>query len=470
MNLGHALKWSFLSELAAKLIQPAVFIILARLLTPEDFGVMSAALMVISFSQIFWEAGMGKALIQRQTNIEEAANAAFWINIGLGTVIASLLFIVANPVAQTFFHDERVAVVLQIMTVQVLLGAVSAVHTALLQKDMSFRRLFWVRFATTGLPGLASIPLAWNGMGYWALLTGTLIGQATQVALLWQLSHWHPKWSFSFAVAKEMGRFGAWVGASGLLGWFYVWADSLVVGLYFASHELGLYRTGNQFASMIFTMLFGPVVPVLYSHLSRTPRKADSTTQAAETTLKAITLIAIPLGVITYTLSGPISNLLFEEKWHGIQLVIGVMSLANSLAWIVGMNGEFYRATNKPKYETIVMAIAIFAYIPIYFTCAQQGLIIFLWGRLVATIFGVSIQIYILHRLIKINLAHTIGFILKIGAVMAIFYISSSHLIKPDVSLFSLPILSACTIIAPLTILIIEGRNLIINTRKTLNK
>ena len=112
MSLTHALKWSFLGELVAKAIQPVVFIVLVRLLTPADYGVMFSALMVISFSQIFWEAGMGKALIQRQTDVEDAANAAFWINIGLGVVIATILYLVASPVALIFFHDERVSAVL----------------------------------------------------------------------------------------------------------------------------------------------------------------------------------------------------------------------------------------------------------------------------------------------------------------------------------------------------------------------
>lgn len=112
MSFANVLKWSFLSELASKAIQPVVFIVLARLLTPEDFGVMTAAMMVIAFSQIFWDAGMGKALIQRQTDIEEAANAAFWVNISLSLVICSPLLLTVNPIADHLFKYARVFAVL----------------------------------------------------------------------------------------------------------------------------------------------------------------------------------------------------------------------------------------------------------------------------------------------------------------------------------------------------------------------
>ena len=176
------------AEIASKAGEPLVFVILARLLTPEDFGVMAAALMVISFSQVFWDSGMGKALIQRQGDIDKAADAAFWINLVLGVAVAAVLFSLAASISEVFFHDDRVAGVLQVMTLQVFLGAIASVHVALLQKNMQFNRLFWVRFATVSLPGLASIPLAWGGMGYWALVGGTLLGQAAQVVMLWRIS------------------------------------------------------------------------------------------------------------------------------------------------------------------------------------------------------------------------------------------------------------------------------------------
>ena len=159
MSVRHALKWSFLSELASKAVQPLVFVILARLLTPEDFGVVAAATMVISFSQIFWEAGMGKAIIQYQGDRVAAANAAFWVNNALGVVVVGALVAISGWVADRIFHDPRVALVLWVMALQVFLSASVSVHVALLQKDMQFKHLFWVRLATVAGSGLGSV--AW---------------------------------------------------------------------------------------------------------------------------------------------------------------------------------------------------------------------------------------------------------------------------------------------------------------------
>lgn len=414
MSLTHALKWSFLSELASKAISPVVFIVLARLLTPEDFGVMSAALMVMGFSQIFWEAGMGKALIQRPTNTQEAANVAFWVNIGLSIVIASLLFIAAGPIARKFFHDERVTAVIQVMTLQVFLGAVSSVHTALLQKEMGFKKLFWVRFATVSLPGLASIPLALGGMGYWALVAGTLAGQAMQVVMLWYMSDWRPQLSFDTQVAKEMGRFGAWVGASGLLAWFYIWADSLIVGMYLGSHELGLYRTGNQFSSMVFAIFFGPIVVVLYSHLVRMGDDKQRLREAAVKVIKTLTFIAIPLAMIIFSLADPLSVALFGEKWSGISLVIGVMALMHGFSWIVGMNGEFYRAMGEPSSETIVTAAAFVIYLAAYLISIRYGLEYFIWTRLGLAIVALFLHLFIMKKLLSVPLRPIVIYLMMI--------------------------------------------------------
>ena len=419
-ELAHAFKWSLASEVAAKAIQPIVFIILARLLTPADFGIMSAALMVIGFSQIVWEAGMGKALIQRQSDTDDAANVAFWINIGLAGVVASALFVAAGPVAQSIFHDLRVIPVLQFMTIHVVLGALSSVHTALLQKEMRFRQLFWVRFATVSLHGLAAIPLAWDGMGYWALVAGSLLGQTAQVIMLWRTSRWRPSMTFRVDVAAEMSRFGAWVGATGLLAWFYVWADALVVGMYLGSHDLGLYQTGNQFASLVFTLVFGPVVPVLYTHLSRLHLDKLALRRVAESVIKIVTLIAIPIALILFSMAEQLSGALFGHRWQGIHVVIGVMALTHGFAWVVGLNGELYRAMGRPSCETIVMALCMPAYAAAYLFSIGYGLEAFLWTRFGLALGGVLLHLVVIRLILGMPVRPVVAYLFAIVLISAV--------------------------------------------------
>lgn len=418
MSFTYALKWSFLSELAAKAIQPVVFIVLARLLTPEDFGVMTAAMMVIAFSQIFWEAGMGKALIQRQTHIAEAANAAFMINIGLGILIAGLLYLFAQPIAQTFFQDDRVTAVLQVMTLQVLLGAFGSVQTALLQKEMGFKKLFWVRFATVSLPGLASIPLAWNGWGYWALVAGTLAGQFAQVLMLWRMSHWRPGFTRDSVVTTEIARFGGWVGLSGLLAWLYAWADSLVVGMFLGSHDLGLYRTGSQFSIMVFALIFGPITPVLYSQLSKIGKDQEKIRAVVQSYIKIITIISIPIAFMLMALNKYIEGYVFGNSWMGVGHVLGVMALVHGISYMTSMNTEAYRASGHPQYETLVMMLPLPIYLAVYIYIAPMGLDLFLLARLaLVLVVATSINLYLVNKLFKVPPLPIISFFVFVAII-----------------------------------------------------
>lgn len=417
MSIHHAIKWSFLSEVATKVVTPLVFVILARLLTPEDYGVVAAATMVVSFSQIFWEAGMGKAVIQYQGERVTAANTAFWINNLLGLVVAGLLVAMAPMVADKLFHDPRVALVLKVMAVQVLLSAAGSVHTALMQKDMQFKRLFWVRLLTVSAPGLISIPLALRGMGYWALVAGSLVGQTLQLVALWRISDWRPAFAFDSASARRLVGFGSWVAMSGLLGWFYMWADSLIVGMYLGSHELGLYRTGNTFVMMLYGILFGPLLPVLYSHLAGIQEDRTRITQLLGRIFRLITFISVPAGFLLYTLAEPIARIVFGPNWLGIGLVISMMGLTHGFAWIVGANGEAYRAIGKPDYETKIMASTLLLYSFAYWVSIQYGLTTFLWTRFGVALLAISIHFRVAHAAIGLPFSRSVLYLARVAAL-----------------------------------------------------
>jgi len=370
---------------------------------------------------------MGKALIQRQEDVADAANVAFWINILLGLLITCLLFIMAKPIADIFFHNEKVSIVIRVMTLQIFIGALSSVHTALLQKNMKFKHLFWIRFISVSLPAFASIPLALNGMGYWALVIGTISGQLVQAIIIWHVSSWRPTFTFHLQIAKEIAGFGAWVGASSLLAWFYLWADSLIVSMYFGAHELGLYRTANQFASMIFTMLLGPIIPVLYSHLSMAVVDKTNIQIIASTTIKLLILFTIPTGIILFQFSSDIEKFILGDNWAGISFILGTFFLLHGFAWVVGMNGEFFRSIGKPNLETLAMLTTAPIFLVIYIVFIKYGLHDFMIARFSAMIIGLIFQLYLAGRLLKVKLIETCLFMIKTTTISIFCVILSNN-------------------------------------------
>ena len=311
------------------------------------------------------------------------------------------------------------------MTLQVLLGALGSVQTALLQKEMGFQKLFWVRFATVSLPGLASVPLALNGWGYWALVAGTLVGQFAQVLLLWRMSHWRPGLTRDGVVTKEIAKFGAWVGATGLLAWFYMWADSMVVGHYLGAFELGLFNMGGKLPAIAYTMIFGPILPVLYSQLSRVGSGQERMKKNAELAIASLTLIALPIAIVLSVFSHHIELVVFGDKWTGLGLVIASMAIMHGYSWIVGMNGEFYRAIGKPSYETIITAVTLLVYLAVYLLVINKGLEIFVMARAALAIGALFLHMVILKRILDVDILSAAKRIVMLTSISIVIIYSS---------------------------------------------
>lgn len=391
-KLSKAIKWSFLTEVASKLIRPVTFLVLGRFLLPEDFGVMAAAMMVIAFSQVFWEAGMSKAIIQRKRNLSTAASTAFWINISFAIIIFSLIWIFSNSIALTLFQNGNVGPVLRAMCFYILLVSLCAVHVAMMQREMDFEKLFWIRLISFGAPAFISVPLAIYGWGYWALIYSTIIGELANLIIIWSYSKWRPRFIFSVRIARELAGFGGWVSLSALLAWFYLWGDSLFVGLYLTGHDLGIYRYGTMAIASIFSVLAGPVLPVVYSYLSDEFRKHTARNSIISKVLLGERIMASGLFTATlfifYFADFFVLTLLGNE-WADLTEIIALIALSSSIAFTVSLKQEAYRAFGRPDVETKIMSISLLVRVLFYMFSVQHGLIVFLYARLVSTVIGV---------------------------------------------------------------------------------
>jgi|GEM_PF-1461857 len=361
---------------------------------------------------------MGKALIQRQVDVQDAANVAFWVNLGIAVLIAGLLYIAASSITQAFFRDSRVTSVIQVMTLQVFLGALGSVQTALLQKEMGFKKLFWVRFVTVSLPGLASMPLAWRGMGYWALVAGTLVGQVVQVVMLWRMSPWRPSRGFRAQVAREMLRFGFWTAVAGVLTWFYIWGDTYFISRYLGLQDLGVYRMGAQIADQVFVIMFSAIMPVYYSYASSIKDREQLFVSTVRT-IQQISFLSISCGYFFLCFGGTISSFLFSEKWSAIGGVVAILGLRQGFAWVTFLNDDFYRAIGKPHLPSLVLTLSLFFYVPVYYFTAQIDLNSFVYGRLSLVIVSLMLHISLLAWIVGVQ---SFLNIMKTIVVTALYY------------------------------------------------
>jgi O-antigen/teichoic acid export membrane protein len=399
----RALQWSVLGELGARLLGPVTFVVLARVLLPEDFGVVAAATVVTSFAQVVCEAGLAKALVQRAQPHPAAASVAFWINTGLGAVLMLLLLAGAPAVAQ-FFGDARIAPALRALSPVLLMAALAAVPAALLQRELRFQPLFWARLAGAGLPALAGIPVALAGGGWWALVAGTLAGQAAQTLVTWRGAGWTPAGGFDRHVAAELLRFGRWALLAALFGWGYGWLDAVVVGRFLGSHEMGLYRTGSTLVTLVFGVLFTPLLPVLYSLFSKAQHDLPLLRESLLTVVRAVSLVALPVALALYVLREPLVLAVLGERWREATAVVGLIALMQGGTWLVAFNGEMYRAVGRPQAEAWVMGPMLVVYVAVYVVAVQGGLAAFLWSRVGLAVLGIAVHVLAARLVLRIPL------------------------------------------------------------------
>jgi O-antigen/teichoic acid export membrane protein len=381
-----ASKWSILSEVATKATTPVVFLILARLLDPNSFGIFAFATLTTTFAQILWDSGLSKALIQKEGPIDDAASVVLFVNVALGLVLYVLIILSAHKIAE-LFGDGRLEVVLMVQGLQMVIGPAASVQNALLQRQMDFKAIFRIRLMTILVGSAAALSMAASGYGYWALVGGVLIGDTTRTVYLWFLSPWRPQWRFDPALARDLLRFGGWIFLEESLAWFIVWGDSAMAGLYLGSYELGLYRTGGLIVSMILSTLLEPLVPVIFSALSRTQGDERTFKKYVDMLTRLFSVVALPVASAVFLLREPLVDLLLGDKWQGLSPVIGGFAIATGLSYTASVFPPAFRASGRVKTYAKLRIITVCYFLPSFLLCAPFGLMALLYSRVAVTIF-----------------------------------------------------------------------------------
>ncbi|MBT3321153.1 MAG: lipopolysaccharide biosynthesis protein [Anaerolineae bacterium] len=397
----RGIMWTYASYYSGKIMIFLSTIILARLLSQDDFGVAGYAIVIISTLKVLSNLGVGQALIYHKEE-EGAADTAFW----LGLAISLILFLItwfAAPLIGSFFDDPRAIPVTRALIFSFPLTSLGYVQDMLLRKKLSFKRKFIPDLSRSLAKGFFSIIFALLGYGAWSLIYGQLIGTALASIAYWIIVPWKPSFNFNPRLARIFLGFGANIVAVNALSVLLDNADYLAVGRYLGAASLGVYTLAFRIPDMLIMQFNALIGKVLFPFYAKIRDDNDGLKRSFLYTTKYISLITFPIGFGIALVSAPLILTVFGEKWVEAIPVMRSLAIYSVIISLVYNAGDVYKAQGRPEILTRLSILEGTLLLPaLYFSVRFIGTIAAVgWARVSIAFVLTSLDIIIASRLIN---------------------------------------------------------------------
>ncbi|MES1930679.1 polysaccharide biosynthesis protein [Salinisphaera dokdonensis CL-ES53] len=353
----HSLKWLAAARFLGQTILWAITLVVIRLLSPEDYGLMALATVMIGFAELFREMGLYSAMVQRRDLTQREIEQSFGLLIIGNGCIYALLFAGAPGIA-LFFGDERLTTMIRVLGLQFPLAAVGVVQDAMLSRSMKFKAKSFVNFAAMMSNGAFTLTFALLGYGVWALVFGSLAGAVVRpVGLLLVVRHrCRPR--FSVAGMGQMSRFGGYVTASRVLWYFYSRADIFIVGKLLGHEILGFYAVSLQLASMPMQKLSGLINQVGLAAYSSVQADIEIVRAHYLKVVRLISFFAFPVFFGLSSVAPELVSVVLGVQWEPAILPLQLLTLVMPLRMISNAGSPALEAIGKPEIGTGNLVIA----------------------------------------------------------------------------------------------------------------
>jgi O-antigen/teichoic acid export membrane protein len=347
-------------------VQFAVSMVLARILAPEDFGVVAMLALFVGVAGIFIDSGLSAALIQRQNTTHTDESTVFFFNMGMGALMAMLLCLLAPWIA-TFFQQSILVYLTYAMAFNVFLNAFGSIHVTLLTKEMNFRTIAKVGGIASLLSGAFAVLLAAQNFGVWSLVGQVMVSSIITVFLLWIWHPWRPSWTFNTTSLRSFFRFGGYEMAANLLDVFSTNLNLILIGKFFTVRDVGFYDRAQRTQQLPVTVMMGVINRVAFSVFSSVAEdKARLVRGVRKAQINAM-IVNLPILISVIILAEPLILTLFGDQWLPTVPILQVLAVAG-LIWPLhvmnltvlkaqGRTDLFFWITILKKVVTIGLAV-----------------------------------------------------------------------------------------------------------------
>ena len=340
------LGWSASTRAATALLQFAVSVGLARLLNPDDFGLIGMVLVVIGFAATIGDLGFGAAIVQRDDISNASLSSVFWFGLAAGGFL-TIALILAAPLVAAFYGAPQLQLLTTAMALMFIFGSLQVVQSALLQKSLDFRTRFRIEICSVSVSAVIALVLALKGAGVWSLVALSLSDAAARAVVTWRLVSWRPRLTFSWNAVKKLLEFGRHLIGFNIVVYWAQNVDKLIIGQHLGSIALGVYGVADRLMRLPLTHVTATTSAVMFPALAAVQSNVDVVRRTYLRANRMIAFLTFPMMLGMSTLAEPLVLLVYGEKWRAAIPVVQLLCFAglaqsvyNTAAWIFLSRGR----------------------------------------------------------------------------------------------------------------------------------
>ncbi|MEP7176713.1 MAG: lipopolysaccharide biosynthesis protein [Gemmatimonadales bacterium] len=396
------MKWAILQVGGRQLTSLLVFGVLGVLLAPRDFGLVGMAMAWLSIVQSFSDLGLGAALIQRREIGPAHFSTVFLLNVGVGAALTVLGVALSWPVA-SFFHEPALQPVAMALSLNFVIGSMSAAQSAVAQRELRFRELAARDIAASAIGGGFGIALAATGWGVWSLVAQSLITGLVAAILIWPLSAWRPKLGeYSTALLREMWPYSSQLFMFNVFKSFVQNLDRLLLGHLLGPVAVGLYVFAYRLVVQPIATLVGAVGTYLFPYLSRLQADPEGLRRAYGDAMRGLAAVALPLAILSVVGAPVFVPMIWGTRWLDAVTLIQVMGVLAIFQAYVSPVGQLLKSLDRPRW-LLWWSVGITALVALLLWAGVQrgGVSGAVWGITIAYALGSVVIVRMTDALIR---------------------------------------------------------------------
>ena len=394
--------WSTVERFSVQGVQFLIMIVMARLLTPHDYGIIGMLAIFLAVSQSLIDSGFSQALIRKQDRTEFDNNTVFYFNIVVSALLYVILYVSA-PFVADFYDTPQLCPVMRVVCLGIIFNSLAVVQRALLTIRIDFKTQAKAALTAAVTSGVAGIAMAYHGFGVWSLVAQQLLNLGINTGLLWLLSKWRPRLVYSWQSFHELFAFGSKLLASGLLDTFYRNIYPIVIGKLFSASSLGHYTRAHQFSEFPSSNLTGIIQRVTYPVLCEIQDDDERLSDIYRRFLKLSAFVIFPLMIGMSSVAQPFVNIMLGQQWDFCGQLLQIICFAMMWYPIHAINLNLLQVKGRSDLFLRLEIIKKILGVSVLCLTAPFGLVVMCYGSILNSLVALAINTYYTGKLINVG-------------------------------------------------------------------